>query len=188
MLIWKKTYFVFYVFWQSAFSEKQVNISFAPLRYKPPENDTIFTVQISTGEQCRYVCMQNKRCLTIAYSTIGSSCTGYKSQTELNPTGVAEKVWKIVFEGWLKQKSFELCQHDRVCLFTCFGVSVLRECKFLSAGKLDIARDPETRCIASGEYNKGNKCSNAYDGITEPGNGGEWAVHRRNPEKWIKVS
>ncbi|KAK2140260.1 hypothetical protein LSH36_1422g00024 [Paralvinella palmiformis] len=93
---------LFLFLWTSTLGEQQINTKLSPIHKRPSDSDHIFTIQTSTISQCLYICIQNNGCLTVLYNNRGLLCIGYKSQLEEKTLTGEEKVWRIVYKGWLK--------------------------------------------------------------------------------------
>ena len=76
-----------------------MGLFFFPLTNKPLASEQIFSIQIATAAQCRYICIQNKECLAVLYASSGLLCNGYKSASEEKSLIEDEKVWKVVRQG-----------------------------------------------------------------------------------------
>ena len=92
-------FFLCILLWKSGFGAHEMCPSFFPLINKPLASEHIFSIQIATASQCRYICIQNEECLAVLYASSGLLCDGYKSASEEKSLTEDEKAWKVVRRG-----------------------------------------------------------------------------------------
>jgi len=65
----------------------------------PKTDYKIFEMYIESITQCRYICIENNDCVTVAYESSPSICRGYKTTEKQVVAGDKYLVWNLQREG-----------------------------------------------------------------------------------------